>query len=229
MTLVIPAPKQSSVAVHASPARFPVRRIYCVGRNYAAHAREMGNDEREPPFFFMKPADAVVDNGVTIPFPKATQDLHHEGELVVAIGAAADDIDVLQALDCVWGYGAGIDLTRRDIQSVAKKMARPWGMAKGFDHSAPCGPISPVAAVGHMDQGRITLTVNGEERQNGDLADMIWTVPETIAYLSGLVRLEPGDLIFTGTPAGVSELKRGDVCNVSIERLQPLTLTIAKS
>ena len=206
----IPAPPQPVVAV-AGGAPFPVRRIFCVGRNYAAHAREMGADpNREPPFFFCKPADAVVADGAAIPYPPATQDLHHEIELVVALSSGGIDIPVNQALNCVYGYGVGIDFTRRDLQNAAKKKGHPWDMAKGFDLSAPCSALLPAAEIGHPTAGEITLSVNGAERQRGDLADMIWSVPETISYLSGLVRLAPGDLIYTGTPEGVGPVVRGD-------------------
>jgi fumarylpyruvate hydrolase len=193
-------------------AAFPVRRIFCVGRNYAAHAREMGGDpNREPPFFFTKPADAVVHSGADTPYPPASKNLHHEMELVVAIGAGGAAIAPENALSHVFGYAAGIDLTRRDLQDEAKAARRPWDMSKAFDASAPVGEMAPAAIVGHPAAGRISLTVNGEKRQAGDLADQIWPVPEIIAALSRLVTLAPGDLIFTGTPDGVGPLVRGDV------------------
>lgn len=207
---VIPPPPQAAVPV-AGGGMFPVRRIFCVGRNYAAHSREMGGDpEREAPFFFTKPADAVVIDGADCPYPPATADLHHEMELVVAIAAGGADIAARDALSHVFGYAAGIDLTRRDLQAEAKKAGRPWDMAKGFDASAPIGAIAPAARIGHPARGRIALSVNGAARQVADLADMIWSVPEIIAALSRLVRLAPGDLIFTGTPEGVAAVKRGD-------------------
>jgi fumarylpyruvate hydrolase len=191
---------------------FPVRRVFCVGRNYAAHAREMGNDpDREPPFFFTKPADALVPSGEDTPYPTATENLHHEVELVVAIGQGGASIDSANALGHVFGYAVGIDLTRRDMQDGAKAMRRPWDMSKGFDASAPIGEIIPASVVGHPSAGRIALTVNGATRQEGDLADQIWPVPDIIAALSRLVVLAPGDLIFTGTPEGVAALVRGDV------------------
>ncbi len=225
---VFPPQPQPSVAVAGSEARFPLRRIFCVGRNYAEHAREMGHDpDREPPFFFDKPIDTIAEEGDAIPYPPATADLHHEGELVVALGKGGVDIPEDAALDCVWGYAAGIDLTRRDVQAEAKKKGRPWTMAKGFDYSAVCGPVHPVAETGHLDKGGLRLSVNGGERQNGDLADMIWSVPEVISYLSGLVELKAGDLIYTGTPAGVSALERGDTCVVEIDGLAPLRISIA--
>jgi fumarylpyruvate hydrolase len=197
--------------------QFAVRRIYCVGRNYAEHIKEMGNDVRDPPFFFAKPADAVVTDGGAMPYPPQTQDLHHEVELVVAIGTEGRDIEPAEALNHVYGYAAGLDMTRRDLQAVAKKAGRPWEMSKGFDHSAPIGTIAPAQAFGHPQRGAITLSVNGKVRQSGDLGDQIWSVSEAIAYLSGFVTLMPGDLIMTGTPAGVSAVVRGDVLEGSIE------------
>lgn len=207
---VIPPPPQAVVPVTGG-GMFPVRRIFCVGRNYAAHSREMGGDpEREAPFFFTKPADAVVIGAADCPYPPATRDLHHEMELVVAIGQGGADITVADARAHVFGYAAGIDLTRRDLQAEAKKTGRPWDMAKGFDASAPIGAIAPAAAIGHPARGRIALSVNGAARQVSDLDQMIWNVPEIIAALSRLVRLAPGDLIFTGTPEGVAAVKPGD-------------------
>jgi fumarylpyruvate hydrolase len=214
---VIPPPVQAAVPV-AGGGLFPVRRIFCVGRNYAEHAREMGgNPEREAPFFFTKPADAVVTGGADTPYPPATQNLHHEMELVAAIGEGGADIPEAEALRHVWGYAAGIDLTRRDLQNEAKKAARPWDMSKGFDHSAPIGDIMPATRFADPTRGRIELRVNGETRQSADLSDMIWNVAETIACLSRLVRLAPGDLIFTGTPAGVGKVQRGDLLEGSVE------------
>ncbi|MCH2393363.1 fumarylacetoacetate hydrolase family protein [Oceanibaculum sp.] len=224
MSFVIPAPAQTILPVEGEQGGFPVRRIYCVGRNYAAHAREMGHDpDREPPFFFMKPADAIVlcpkgaGAPVEAPFPVATEDLHHEIEMVVALGKGGKDIPADKALEHVYGYAVGIDLTRRDIQAVAKKMGRPWDMAKGFDHSAPCGPILPAAKIGHPSKGRIQIAVNGTVKQDADIGDMIWNVPDTIAYLSTLVELFPGDLIYSGTPEGVAQVKRGEVMEGSVE------------
>ncbi len=201
----------------AGGGRFPVRRIFCVGRNYAAHAREMGADPaREPPFFFTKPADAVISND-DVPFPSATRSLHFEMELVVAIGQAGHTIRSDQALDHVYGYAAGVDLTRRDLQDEAKSLRRPWDMSKGFDASAPIGLITPAEKTGHPASGRITLSVDGARRQNGDLADMIWPVPDIIVFLSTLVALMPGDLIFTGTPDGVGAVERGRRIDGSVE------------
>jgi len=196
---------------------FAVRRVYCVGRNYAEHIIEMGNDTRDPPFFFAKPADAVVVGGAAIPYPPKTEDFHHEIELVVAIGKDGSDIAEADALDHVYGYAAGLDMTRRDLQAGFKKGGRPWEMAKSFDFSAPIGTIEPASAIGHPDKGAISFSVNGTVRQTGDLADQIWNVSETIAYLSGFVTLRAGDLIMTGTPAGVSAVLRGDVLEGSIE------------
>jgi fumarylpyruvate hydrolase len=226
---VIDPPVQSVVPVAGEGGGFfPVRRIFCVGRNYAEHAREMGHDpDREPPFFFTKPADALVISGDDTPYPPATGDLHHEIELVVAIGRAATGIAAADALDCIWGYAAGIDLTRRDLQAEAKKAGRPWDMAKGFDASAPIGDIAPASRIGHPASGRLTLAVNGNIRQNGDIADMTWSVPEALAYLSGLVTLMPGDLVFTGTPAGVAAVVRGDRLEGSIEGVGSVGTTIA--
>ena len=213
---VVPAPALVTVPV-AGGGLFPVRRIFCVGRNYAEHVREMGGDPtREEPFFFTKPADAVVTGGADAPYPPATQDLHHEMELVVAIGAGGRDIAEVEALAHVFGYAAGLDMTRRDLQAAAKKAGRPWDMAKGFDHSAPIGEIAPAASIGHPAAGLIELRVNGAMRQSSDLAKMIWSIPETIAYLSRLVTLAPGDLIFTGTPEGVAATVRGDVLEGSV-------------
>lgn len=215
-----------TVPVAGMTAHFPVRRIFCVGRNYAEHAREMGHDDREPPFFFTKPADALVGHGETIPYPPGTENLHFEAELVVAIGTGGRNIAEADALNHVYGYACGNDLTRRDLQAQAKKAGRPWDMAKGFDLSAVVGPIHRVSDVGHLDKGPIQLTRNGEVQQQGDLADMIWSTPEVIAYLSGLITFQPGDLIMTGTPAGVGALAPGDTAVVSIAGLPDLTITI---
>jgi len=225
---VIQAPVQPSLGVVNSEQRFPVRRVFCVGRNYGAHAREMGSDpNREPPFFFAKPADAVVPAGGAVPYPPATQDLHHEVELVVALGAGGADIDPAKALDLVWGYGVGLDLTRRDLQAVAKDSGRPWDMAKGFDASAPCSDLVPAATLGHPQDARIWLEVNGQLKQEGNLNEMIWSIPEVIATLSRLVTLAPGDLIYTGTPAGVAALKPGDQLRGGVDGVAEFALSIA--
>ncbi|PRH86639.1 fumarylacetoacetate hydrolase [Labrys okinawensis] len=217
MNYVIEPPSQPVVAVAGETGLFPVRRIWCVGRNYADHAREMGADPtREPPFFFAKPADAVNPGGL-LAFPSQTSDLHHEIELVVAIGRGGRDIPVERALEHVYGYAVGLDMTRRDIQAEAKKLSRPWELAKGFDQSCPISAIVPAARIGHPDKGRIEVTVNGKVQQSGDLSQMIWSVPEAVAYLSRYVALAPGDLLMTGTPAGVSSVKPGDTLRGSCE------------
>jgi fumarylpyruvate hydrolase len=206
---------------------FAVRRVFCVGRNYAEHAREMGHDpDAEPPFFFMKPADALVIEGAPTPYPPLTEDLHHEIELVVAIGREATSIAPEAALDHVWGYAVGIDLTPRDLQAIAKKAARPWDMSKGFDHSAPISRIVPAARIEHPKRGRMVLKVNGEERQSADIGEMIWDVPHLVANLSTYVTLKPGDLIFTGTPAGVAAIVRGDRLEGEVEGVGKVATTI---
>jgi fumarylpyruvate hydrolase len=208
---VITPPATPALAIADSDQVFPLRRVFCVGRNYAAHAREMGADpDREPPFFFTKPADAVVPASGTVPFPPSTNDLHHEVELVVALKAGGANIEPAQALDLVWGYAVGVDLTRRDLQDVAKKASRPWDLAKGFDASGPCSALQPLACTGHPEQARVWLEVNGEVKQDGNVNEMIWPVADVIAYLSRFVTLAPGDLIFTGTPSGVGALQPGD-------------------
>jgi fumarylpyruvate hydrolase len=220
---------QVTLPVAESSRVFPVGRIYCVGRNYAEHAREMGHDpEREPPFFFMKPADAIVANGATIAYPAVTQDLHHEIEMVVAIAKGGANIPVEQALDHVFGYGVGLDMTRRDVQGEAKKMGRPWEMGKAFDDSAPCTALKPAAMIGHPAKGAIWLKVNGKLVQKGDLSELIWNVPETIAYLSNMITLKPGDLIYSGTPSGVGPVNRGDTLEGHVDGVGDLTIRYAK-
>lgn len=214
--LVFPAPGPMLLPVR-NGGFFPVRRVYCVGRNYAEHIQEMGNDLREPPFFFDKPPDAILTGGAPMTYPPGTADLHHEIELVVAIGRNGSFIEEGAALEHVFGYGAGLDMTRRDLQAEAKKAGRPWTFAKGFDQSAPLGELARASEIGHPDRGGVTLKVNGAERQHGDLAEQIWSVPETIAFLSRFVALRAGDLIMTGTPAGVGPVQRGDVLEGSIE------------
>jgi fumarylpyruvate hydrolase len=224
---VFTAPGIPSVAVDGTLARFPVHRIYCVGRNYAAHAREMGQDpEREAPFFFMKPADAIVPNHETIQFPPRTNNLHHEIELVVALAHGGTNVTADRALDLVFGYAVGNDLTRRDLQAEARDKGRPWSTGKGFDRSAVISAIHPASRIGHPKRGRIWLSVNGELRQEGDLAELIWSVPEVIAELSTLFELAAGDLIFTGTPAGVAALKSGDKIEGGVEGVDTLVTTI---
>ena len=203
-------PPVSAVPVRGSRLAFPVRRVYCIGRNYAAHAVEMGHDpDREPPFFFQKNPDSLVVDG-RFPYPPGSSDVHHEIEMVVALGRGGKDIAEADALTCVYGYAVGLDMTRRDLQGEAKKLGRPWEVGKSFDSSAPISPIVPASEIGHPDKGAIWVTVNGEERQRGDLDQMIWKVPEMIAYLSRLFELAPGDLIYSGTPAGVGAVTRGD-------------------
>jgi fumarylpyruvate hydrolase len=227
MELVLPAPATPTVAVAGSDARFPVRRVFCVGRNYAAHAREMGKDpDREPPFFFSKPADAVVDSGETVAYPPQTENFHYEAELVVAIGKGGRDIAEADALDHVWGYAVGNDLTRRDLQLAARDLGRPWDFGKAFDRSAVIGAVHPAAEAGHPAKGSIRLAVNGVVKQDADLSELIWSVPEIISYLSHSIALAPGDLIMTGTPAGVGPLLPGDVCTVSIAGLGEISTTI---
>jgi len=215
---VFPAPPAPAVAVIGAEALFPVHRVYCVGRNYPDHVREMGGDPaREPPIFFSKPADAVSPSGRDVPYPGRTSNLHHEIELVVALGRGGRDIAVADALEHVFGYAVGNDLTRRDLQAAARKKGAPWDTAKGFDASAPITPISPADEIGHVNRGRIWLEVNGVLRQQADIADMVWSVPEVIAELSAYYLLGPGDLIFTGTPAGVGPLVAGDRVRGGVE------------
>jgi fumarylpyruvate hydrolase len=226
MSFAFPPPVQPAVAIVGRSELFPVHRIYCVGRNYAAHAREMGEDpEREAPFFFAKPADAIVANGANIPFPSRTANLHHEIELVVAIGKGGANIDVARAAGHVFGYAVGLDLTRRDLQAEAKDNGRPWDTAKGFDRSAPISAITP-AAEAKLNGSNIWLQVNGAQRQHGALSDMIWSVAEIVAELSTLFELAPGDLIFTGTPAGVAALRAGDRLEGGVDGLARLAVTL---
>lgn len=216
------------VAVSGGSETFSVRRIYCVGQNYAAHAVEVGGDpDRQPPFFFMKPGDAVVASGSTIPYPSRTGNLHHEIELVAAIGIGGSNIAAAEASRHVHGYAVGIDLTRRDLQNDAKRAGRPWATSKGFDRSAPVTALHPAARIGHPASGRIWLSVNGEPRQDGDLAEMIWSVPEIVAELSTYFTLQPGDLIFTGTPAGVGPLRPGDSVTGGVEGVDEIRIDIA--
>lgn len=218
MTYVFEPPLIPSLGISGETGRFPVHRIYCVGRNYAEHAREMGSDPtREPPFFFMKPADTVLPSGTDFPYPPKSNDVHHEIELVAALKSGGSDISEADALGHVFGYGVGLDMTRRDLQGEAKKTGRPWDTGKGFDLSAPCSDLVRADKVGHPSSGRIWLNVNGETRQQGNLSELIWSLPEMIAYLSSLFTLRPGDLIMTGTPAGVAAVKRGDVLEGGVE------------
>jgi len=224
-----PAPTVS-VPVVGRSERFPVRRIYCVGRNYVEHAKEMGFTGREAPFFFLKPADAtvVVDAGqtATIPYPSLTKDLHHEIELVACIGTGGKNIKAADARKHIFGYAVGLDMTRRDLQGEMKKQGRPWEVGKAFDLSAPLGPIHPRSVVGTLDKGAIWLDVNGQRKQASDISQMIWNVPESISYLSGLFELQPGDIIFTGTPEGVGAVVQGDVITGGVEGLGELRVQI---
>ena len=218
----VPSLPLPTIAISQSSQRFPVRRIYCVGRNYADHARELGNDPKDLPFFFCKPADAVVASGTRLPFPSRTSDLHHEVELAIALNEGGANVPAADANALIFGHAVGIDLTRRDLQAEAKKAGRPWDMAKGFDHSAPIGAlregVPPLAAA-------ISLTIDGELRQNGNLKDMMWSVAEIIAALSTYVTLAPGALIFTGTPAGVGPIRRGQTARGEIAGLEPIEIT----
>ncbi|MDQ2780157.1 MAG: fumarylacetoacetate hydrolase family protein [Pseudomonadota bacterium] len=229
MSSVITAPPAATIPVEGG-GDFPVHRIYCVGRNYAEHAKEMGFTGREPPFFFLKPADAVVpvaDGEIGhIDYPSLTKNLHHEIELVVALGSGGRDIKAADAASHIWGYAVGLDMTRRDLQGEAKKSGRPWEIGKAFEQSAPIGPLVPAARAGDMLKGAITLSVNGEERQKGDLSELIWSIAATIEHLSAAWLLQPGDLIFTGTPAGVAAVVQGDVMEGSIAGLGTLKVAV---
>ena len=230
MNYAVPAPAVRTLTIAGRSERFPVNRIFCVGRNYAAHAREMGKDpDRDPPFYFMKPAQAIVDAAqpVTIPYPVKTANFHHEIELVLAIGRGGADIDAAGAIDHVYGYAVGLDMTRRDLQLEARDKGRPWEFGKSFATSAPIGAIHPAQDIGHPRAAAITLTVNGALRQSSDIAKLIWSVSECIAVLSQYEALEPGDLIMTGTPEGVNSVVRGDVLRGAIEGLGEITATVA--
>ncbi|CAL78900.1 putative Fumarylacetoacetate hydrolase family protein [Bradyrhizobium sp. ORS 278] len=223
---VIPAFPQPSLPVTGEAGVFPVRRIWCVGRNYLEHIREMGNDERDPPFFFAKHADMLAPDGAVIPYPPLTQDMHHEVELVVALKSGGLNIPTDKALDHVYGYAVGIDLTRRDLQLASRKMQRPWEVGKSFDHSAPCSAVVPAAKIGHPSKGKIWLSVNGTERQTGDLSELIWNVPEIIWKLSQQVELAAGDIIMTGTPAGVAAVVAGDKIECGVDGVGTLKVSI---
>ncbi|MDR1969167.1 MAG: fumarylacetoacetate hydrolase family protein [Burkholderiaceae bacterium] len=229
MAFVFPPEPPVAIPVAGSGNHFAVRRVYCVGRNYAAHAREMGFDpDREPPFFFCKPAGAVVPvaygQTLELPYPAQTRNYHYEAELVAAIGKGGADIALEHALDHVWGYAVGLDMTRRDLQMQMREAGRPWEIGKAFDRSAPLGPIHPAAQTGHFDQGDIWLTVNGQTKQKSNVSHLIWSVAETVVHLSKFFRLEPGDLIYTGTPEGVGPVQAGDTMQAGIERLGTLTV-----
>ena len=223
MNTIIPAPAQPSIPVLGQTARFPVRRIFCIGRNYADHAREMGASvDKANPMFFTKPADAIVTDGADVPYPSATSDLHHEVEMVVALGAGGSDLSVEQAGKLVWGYGVGLDLTRRDLQAQAKAKGAPWDVAKGFDHSAPVSALVPASEVTPTASTRIALEINGELRQEATLGDMVLDVPEILSALSKLFELKAGDIVYTGTPAGVSALERGDSFRATLDGVATL-------
>ncbi|NYI00156.1 fumarylacetoacetate hydrolase family protein [Cupriavidus plantarum] len=231
MKFVFTPPATVSVPVSGTDEAFAIRRVYCVGRNYAAHAREMGFDpDREPPFFFCKPADAVLPvlDGQTLelPYPSQTGNYHYEAELVAVIGKSGSDIAVEDALDHVYGYAVGLDMTRRDLQMKMREMGRPWEIGKAFDASAPIGPIHRAADVGHPQKAALTLTVNGETRQSSNVTHLIWSVPETVAYLSQFFRLEPGDVIYTGTPEGVGAVVKGDLMVTAVEGLGELNVRV---
>jgi fumarylpyruvate hydrolase len=220
-------PAVPSLPVRNSRASFPIHRIYCVGRNYAEHAREMGHDpDRETPFFFQKNPDSVLPSGSIFPYPGSSNDVHHEVEMVVALGSGGADIPVAGALGHVFGYAVGLDMTRRDLQAAAKKAGRPWETAKAFEHAAPCSGVVPASEVGHPASGAIWLRVNGQPRQLGDLGQMIWKVPEMIAFLSRLFQLRSGDLIFTGTPAGVGAVQRGDNLLGGVEGIGEIRISV---
>jgi fumarylpyruvate hydrolase len=229
MSLVFEIPALPSVTIAGTDRRFPVGRIFCVGRNYAAHAREMGSDpDREPPFFFGKFPQAIVPGGGTIPYPPMTANYHYEAELVIAIGKSGAAVDVKNALDLVYGYATGLDMTRRDLQFESRDKGRPWETGKSFAYSAPIGTLRPVEGNGHADKGAIRLTVNGEVRQQADLTDLIWSSAEIISHLSQFERLLPGDVIYTGTPAGVGPVEAKDVVEVTIDGLEPLQVTVGE-
>ncbi|MCG5235876.1 fumarylacetoacetate hydrolase family protein [Xanthobacter oligotrophicus] len=227
VSYVFAPPAVPTLPIVGSDDHFPVHRIYCVGRNFADHAVEMGHDpNKEPPFFFQKNPDTLVPHGATIAYPKQSQDVHHEIELVVALKAGGEDIPLERALDCVFGYAVGLDLTRRDLQGEAKKLGRPWEVGKAFEEAAPCSALVPTATIGHPDAGRIFLKINGAVKQDGNLNQMIWKVPEMIATLSTLFKLAPGDLIFAGTPAGVGPISKGDVLEGGVEGVGEIRLTV---
>jgi fumarylpyruvate hydrolase len=227
MAYVVASEPIPALPVVGTSDLFPVNRIFCVGRNYADHAREMGHDpDREPPFFFLKPGQALLPQGRDFPYPSASQNVHYEFELVAAIGKGGADISVSDALNHIYGYAVGLDMTRRDLQLQAQKMARPWDAGKGFDLSAPCSAVTPASKIGHPQKGALWLELNGKRVQSSDLSALIWKVPEIIAQLSTLFRLTPGDLVFTGTPAGVGPVKRGDVLHGAVEGVGDLTVRV---
>ncbi|MFB9246240.1 fumarylacetoacetate hydrolase family protein [Massilia antarctica] len=225
--LAIDAPPLTTLPIRGRSERFPVNRVFCVGRNYADHAREMGHDpQREPPFFFMKPSSAVVGDGVAFQYPSGSNDVHHEVELVVALAVGGSLVRAEDANALIYGYAVGLDMTRRDLQGEAKKLGRPWETGKAFDGSAPCSDIVPAGQCGHPAAGAVQLAVNGQTRQKGDIADLIWSIPETIAHLSTLFTLQPGDLIFTGTPSGVGPVVRGDQLAAAVDGIGELRIAV---
>ena len=224
---VIPALTQPALAVAGTQQTFPVRRIWCVGRNYLEHIRELGNDERQPPFFFAKHADMIVPDGTTVPYSELSKDFQHEVELVIALKSGGFNIPADRALDTVYGYGVGIDLTRRDLQTISRKKEQPWEIGKSFDMSAPCGALKPASEIGHPSKGRIWLNVNGKLRQEGDLEQMIWNNAEIISKLSQQVTLGAGDIIMTGTPAGVAALAKGDKIECGVDGVGTLKIAIS--
>ncbi len=231
MAFVIPQPPATAVAVQGTKDLFPVHRVYCVGRNYAEHSREMGHDpDRELPFFFQKSPDNLLPagpgDGAEFPYPPVSKNVHHEIELVAALGGGGTDVAEADALDLVWGYAVGLDMTRRDIQGQAKKAGRPWDAGKAFEHSAPIGPITPVMETGHVIEGRIWLDVNDEPRQDANVNQLIWSLAEIIAHLSELFELKPGDLIMTGTPAGVGPVEKGDLMEGGVEGLSEIKVKV---
>jgi fumarylpyruvate hydrolase len=231
MSFVIPAPVQVSLPVVGKSERFPVRRVYCVGRNYVEHAKEMGFTGREPPFFFLKPADAVVvcnaGETATVPYPVLTKDYQHEIEMVVAIGTGGKNIQAADAKKHIYGYGVGLDMTRRDLQGEQKKLGRPWCIGKAFDHSAPCGPITPADQAGDVENAEIYIQVNGKDRQRSNLSKLIWNIGETIEHISNAWELQPGDLIYSGTPEGVAAVVSGDTLYGFVSGLTPITVKVA--
>lgn len=227
MTDFLFTPQIACLPIEGSPQLFPIHRVYCVGRNYADHAREMGHDpDREPPFFFNKHPDSLLSGGKDFPYPSATSDVHHEIELVVALHSGGIDIPVEQALSHVFGYAVGLDMTRRDIQAIAKSKGHPWCTAKAFDHAAPCSNLVPASQIGHPSAGQIHLDINGQRKQTGDLSSMIWSIPETIAHLSRLFELRAGDLIFTGTPSGVGPVHKGDLLEGEVQGVAKLKVKV---
>jgi fumarylpyruvate hydrolase len=228
MAYIITPPSIPTLPVRGTDDLFPIHRIYCVGRNYAAHTREMGYDpNRESPFFFQKNPDAIVPNGGYFPYPDKSKDVHFEIELVIALCRGGKDIKQEDAMNCVFGYAVGLDMTRRDLQGVAKKNGRPWEVGKAFEKSAPCGEIVPAAQVRGLENARIWLDVNGETRQDGNINQLIWNIPETITYLSGLFTLAPGDLIYSGTPSGVGAIIKGDVMKGAVEGVSEITINVS--